>query len=62
MAKFIMGLLVGIVIGLLSSSYFSSAGLNDLTNQARSGCRGICRAAISDFSSHNRARCFPRTG
>jgi hypothetical protein len=36
MAKFIMGLLLGIVIGLLSSSYFSSAGLNDLTNQARS--------------------------
>ena len=36
MAKFLMGLLVGAVIGLLSSSYFSSTGLNDLTNQARS--------------------------
>ena len=45
MARFIMGLLVGIVIGLLSSSYFSSAGLNDLTNQAAlQWCRGICRS------------------
>jgi hypothetical protein len=36
MAKFITGLLVGIVIGMLYSSYFSSGGLNDLTNKARS--------------------------
>jgi hypothetical protein len=36
MAKFIMGLLIGVVIGLLSSSYFSTTGLNDLTNRARS--------------------------
>ena len=36
MAKFIIGLLVGIVIGIVYSSYFSIGGLNDLTNQARS--------------------------
>jgi hypothetical protein len=36
MPKFIMGLLVGIVIGMLYSSYFSGGGLNDLTNKARS--------------------------
>jgi preprotein translocase subunit SecF len=36
MAKFIMGLLVGVVIGLLSSSYFSAGELNDLTIKARS--------------------------
>ena len=36
MAKFIMGLLLGITIGMLYSSYFSDSGLNDLTNKARS--------------------------
>ena len=36
MAKFIMGLLLGITIGILYSSYFSDGGLNDLTNKARS--------------------------
>jgi hypothetical protein len=36
MAKFIMGLLVGIAIGMLFSSSFSDSGLNDLTNKARS--------------------------
>ncbi len=35
MAKFILGLLVGIIIGLLSASYFSSNGLNNLTGKAR---------------------------
>ncbi|MGZ5922677.1 MAG: hypothetical protein ACXWLT_12995 [Rhizomicrobium sp.] len=36
MAKFIMGLLLGITIGMLYSSYFSDSGWNDLTNKARS--------------------------
>jgi hypothetical protein len=36
MAKFIMGLLLGIIIGLLYSSYFSDGGLNDLASKARS--------------------------
>ncbi len=35
MAKFILGLLVGITIGLLSASYFSSNNLSDLTYKAR---------------------------
>jgi uncharacterized membrane protein len=35
MAKFIMGLLVGIVIGIMYSSYFSIGDLNDLTSRAR---------------------------
>lgn len=36
MAKFLMGLLLGITIGMLYSSYFSDGGLSDLANQARS--------------------------
>jgi hypothetical protein len=36
MAKFILGLLVGIVIGIGYSSYFSRGELNDLTVKARS--------------------------
>jgi hypothetical protein len=35
MAKFILGLLVGLTIGILYGSYFSSGGLNDLTYKAR---------------------------
>jgi hypothetical protein len=35
MAKFIMGLLVGIVVGMMYSSYFSIGSLNDLTSRAR---------------------------
>lgn len=35
MAKFILGLLVGVTVGLLSASYFSSSDLNDLTYKAR---------------------------
>jgi len=36
MAKFILGLVVGLAIGLVYSSYFSKAQLNDLTVKARS--------------------------
>jgi hypothetical protein len=36
MAKFITGLLLGITLGMLYSSYFSDGGLNDLANNARS--------------------------
>lgn len=35
MAKFILGLLVGLVIGLVSSPYFSRGELNDLSVKAR---------------------------
>jgi hypothetical protein len=35
MAKFILGLVVGLAIGLLYSSYFSKSELNDLTVKAR---------------------------
>ncbi|MEP6830338.1 MAG: hypothetical protein ABI963_08365 [Rhizomicrobium sp.] len=35
MAKFILGLVTGLVIGLLYSSYFASPDLNDLTRKAR---------------------------
>ena len=35
MAKFILGLLVGVMIGMLSSSYFAGTSLNDLTISAR---------------------------
>ena len=35
MAKFILGLLVGLAIGILFGSYFSDGGLNDLTYKAR---------------------------
>ena len=36
MAKFILGLLVGLVIRIGFSSYFSKSELNDLTVKARS--------------------------
>jgi hypothetical protein len=36
MAKFIMGLLVGLTIGALSATYFSDKDLNILTEKARS--------------------------
>jgi hypothetical protein len=36
MAKFILGLLVGLAVGMVYSSYFSKAELNDLTVKARS--------------------------
>lgn len=35
MAKFILGLVTGLVIGLLYSSYFASPDLNTLTAKAR---------------------------
>ena len=35
MAKFILGLLVGLAIGFFYSSYFAGHDLNDLTNKAR---------------------------
>ena len=35
MAKFILGLLVGMTVGMLYSSYFAGNDLNDLTNKAR---------------------------
>ncbi|HEY2834975.1 MAG TPA: hypothetical protein VGI89_00305 [Rhizomicrobium sp.] len=35
MAKFILGLLVGLAIGIVYSSYFSRGELNDLTVKAR---------------------------
>ena len=35
MAKFILGLLVGLVIGLVYSSYFTKSELNHLTVKAR---------------------------
>ena len=36
MAKFTLGLLVGLVIGIVYSSYFSRTELDDLTVKARS--------------------------
>jgi hypothetical protein len=36
MAKFLVGLLAGLVIGFLSSSYFSGRDLNDFARKARS--------------------------
>ena len=36
MAKFILGVVVGLAIGLSYSAYFSRSGLNDLTVKARS--------------------------
>jgi hypothetical protein len=36
MAKFILGVLVGLAIGTIYSSYFSKAELSDLTVKARS--------------------------
>lgn len=35
MAKFILGLVTGLVLGLLYSSYFAGRDLNDLTVKAR---------------------------
>ena len=35
MAKFILGLLMGVVVGMLYSSYFSASELNNLTTKAR---------------------------
>jgi hypothetical protein len=35
MAKFILGLLVGLAIGIVYSSYFSRSELNDITVKAR---------------------------
>lgn len=35
MAKFILGLVVGLAIGLVYSSYFSGNQLNDITVKAR---------------------------
>ncbi len=35
MAKFIMGALVGLTIGILAGSYFASNSLDDFTNMAR---------------------------
>lgn len=35
MAKFILGLLVGLTVGLIYSSYFTMGGLNDLAVKAR---------------------------
>lgn len=35
MAKFILGLLLGLTIGMLSASYFSRSELDDLTARAR---------------------------
>lgn len=36
MAKFILGFLAGLAIGIAFSSYFSKSELNDLTVKARS--------------------------
>ena len=36
MAKFILGLVLGLVVGIAYSSYFSKSELNDLTVKARS--------------------------
>ena len=36
MAKFILGLLVGLVIGIGYASYFTKSELNDLSAKARS--------------------------
>lgn len=35
MAKFILGVLVGLTIGTLTTTYFSSMSLDDLTVRAR---------------------------
>ncbi len=37
MARFIMGALFGLAIGMLAGSYFASHSLDDFTNMARAG-------------------------